>query len=305
MEDLETALRDAVALAYHNWGILGAIGVLVLGIALIFVLRYLGYVWRHRREVCQWIVEKCQRNSRFQGVRAAAILSTVCAVVLIISALADWPYFMYVLLRMFICCSSAYLAVKVFSQNRFPLTWLFGAIGVLFNPILPVRMSRSDWEATNGVISLVFLAISVFLIWDSLIRRPVRGLRHIAEAVLAAGHLCDEMKGLDTRILELDPTDSALANFFVVTSATDQRQAAVIADIVKRKLLSEYDLTATTEEGYTSSWILLNYGDFDVHIFVAEKRNFYNIERLRKCAISFTLPEFGKVVKNGLHVHKK
>lgn len=281
MEELVRPLTYMFVFAYREGGILGAIGYLVACIALIFVLRFLSDVWKQRHGVSQWIVNKCSGNPRLQEIRTTAILSTVCAVVLVIIALSDWPYAMYVLLHMFICCASVYLAIKQYSRHRVPLAWLFGAVGVLFNPILPVRMSRSDWETINAVISLVFFAISLFLVWDSLFRRRVRKPRHNAEAVLAVGQLCDEMNGLDTRILELAPTDSALVDFFVLTSAADQRQALVIADVVKRKLLSEYDLTATVE-GTNSGWLLLDYTKFVVHIFVAERRDFYDLERLRK-----------------------
>jgi ribosome silencing factor RsfS/YbeB/iojap len=312
MEGLERALIRIANSAYREWGILGAIGAFIGGIALLLVIRFLIAVWKQRREVGEWIVSKYRGNPRLQlwtanytkrisqDARTAAIYSIVCAVVLVIAALSDWPYFMYALLRLFICCSSAYLALKLYSRHRVPLAWLFGAIGVLFNPILPVKMARSDWETTNVIIAVVFFAVCVYLVWDSLFRRRVREPRHTAEAVLAAGTLCDEMNGLDTRILELDPTDSSLSDFFVVTSATDRRQALVIADVVKRQLLSDYGLNATVE-GRNGDWMLLDYADFVVHIFVAEMRNFYDLERLRKRAISFTLPEFGKVVKMRLH----
>ena len=178
MEELENALRFIVVNAYREWGILGAIGVLVAGIALIFVLRFLGAVWSQRREVGQWIVNEYRGNPRLQDVRTTAILSTICAVVLVIAAFSDWPYFMYTLLRLFICCSSAYLAFRFYSRHRVPLAWLSGAIGVLFNPILPVKMARSDWETTNAIIAAVFFAISVFLVWESLFRQRVGEAQH-------------------------------------------------------------------------------------------------------------------------------
>ena len=43
--------------------------------------------------------------------------------------------------------------------------------------------------------------------------------------VQAAATVCEDKKGQDTRILELDPVDAGLSDFFLVTSATNDRQA--------------------------------------------------------------------------------
>ncbi len=49
----------------------------------------------------------------------------------------------------------------------------------------------------------------------------------------AAAAVCEDKKGIDTRILELDPIDSGLSDFFLVTSATNDRQAIAIADEIE------------------------------------------------------------------------
>ena len=48
--------------------------------------------------------------------------------------------------------------------------------------------------------------------------------------VQAAVQACEDKKGEDTRILELDPIDAGLSDFFLITSATNDRQAIAIAD---------------------------------------------------------------------------
>ena len=48
--------------------------------------------------------------------------------------------------------------------------------------------------------------------------------------VQAATQACEDKKGEDTRILELDPIDSGLSDFFLVTSASNDRQSVAIAD---------------------------------------------------------------------------
>ena len=119
--------------------------------------------------------------------------------------------------------------------------------------------------------------------------------------VQAAAAVCEEKKGQDTRILELDPIDSGLSDFFLVTSATNDRQAVAIADEIELRLKREYGVYAHSVEGRRQGgWILLDYVDFVVHVFLAERRAFYDIERLRKSARPLTPAEFDAELKAAL-----
>ena len=103
--------------------------------------------------------------------------------------------------------------------------------------------------------------------------------------VLAAAAVCEDKKGEDTRVLELDPADSSFTDFFLITSGANTRQTEAIAEEIELKLKREFNTYAHSVEGRrTGEWILLDYIDFVVHIFLAEKRAFYDIERLRKSA---------------------
>jgi ribosome-associated protein len=103
--------------------------------------------------------------------------------------------------------------------------------------------------------------------------------------LLVAVSACEDKKGEDTRILELDPADSGLADFFLITSASNDRQVVAIADEIEFRLKKEFGLYAHSVEGRRQSeWILLDYVDIVIHVFLAEKRAFYDIERLRKSA---------------------
>ncbi len=103
--------------------------------------------------------------------------------------------------------------------------------------------------------------------------------------VLAAAAVCEEKKGENTRVLELDPADSGFTDFFLITSGNNPRQTVAIADDIELKLKREFSIYANSVEGRRAGeWILMDYVDFVVHIFVEEKRAFYDIERLRKSA---------------------
>jgi ribosome-associated protein len=119
--------------------------------------------------------------------------------------------------------------------------------------------------------------------------------------VQAAAAVCEDKKGQDTRILELDPIDSGLSDFFLVTSASNDRQAVAIADEIEARLKREFGVYAHSVEGRRKGdWILLDYVDFVVHVFLAERRAFYDIERLRKSARPVTPAEFDAELKEAL-----
>ena len=116
--------------------------------------------------------------------------------------------------------------------------------------------------------------------------------------VQLAASVCEEKKGEETRILELDPIDSGLADFFLLTSASNDRQSTAIADEIELRLKREFGVYAHSVEGRRAGeWILLDYVDFVVHVFLAERRAFYDIERLRKSANPFTPAEFDASLK--------
>lgn len=116
--------------------------------------------------------------------------------------------------------------------------------------------------------------------------------------VQAAAAVCEEKKGAETRILELDPADSGLADFFLVTSANSDRQATAIADEIELRLKRNFGVYANSVEGRRKGeWILLDYVDFVVHVFLAERRAFYDIERLRKSARPYSPEEFDAELK--------
>jgi len=119
--------------------------------------------------------------------------------------------------------------------------------------------------------------------------------------VQAAAQACEDKKGEDTRILELDPIDAGLSDFFLVTSASNDRQAIAIADEIEHRLKKEFGVFPNSVEGRRQGgWVLLDYVDFVVHVFLAERRAFYDIERLRKSARPLTPTEFDAELKAAL-----
>jgi ribosome-associated protein len=100
-----------------------------------------------------------------------------------------------------------------------------------------------------------------------------------------------EKKGID--IVGLDLRDIAsFTEFFVIASGTNQRQVQAMADEINEQLKKQLDIRPVRIEGYnTADWVLLDYGDFIVHLFNAEAREFYDLARLWLDARRVTLPE--------------
>ena len=130
---------------------------------------------------------------------------------------------------------------------------------------------------------------------------PTEARQQTRILVQAAAQACIDKKGEETRILELDPIDSGLSDFFLVTSASNDRQSVAIADEIEHKLKKEFGAFPNSVEGRRKGeWILLDYVDFVVHVFLAERRAFYDIERLRKSARPLTPTEFDAELKAAL-----
>jgi ribosome-associated protein len=103
--------------------------------------------------------------------------------------------------------------------------------------------------------------------------------------VLAAAAASEDKKGEDTKILELDPVDSGFTDYFLITSGINERQTQAIAEGIELELKRKFATYPNSVEGRKlGEWILMDYVDFVVHIFLKEKREYYDIERLRKSA---------------------
>jgi ribosome-associated protein len=110
--------------------------------------------------------------------------------------------------------------------------------------------------------------------------------------VLAAAEACEDKKAEDTRILELDAQDSGFTDFFLISSGSNERQTQAIAEEIELRLKREFQTYPNSVEGRRQGeWILMDYVDFVVHIFLTEKRTYYDIERLRKSARTIDLEQ--------------
>ena len=98
-------------------------------------------------------------------------------------------------------------------------------------------------------------------------------------AILAAKAL-DEKKGKEISAIEI--TDlTALADYFVFCTGSSNTQINALCGSVEKALKEQANELPLRREGYRDgTWVLLDYGCICVHVFSAEARAFYDLERL-------------------------
>jgi len=101
-----------------------------------------------------------------------------------------------------------------------------------------------------------------------------------AEAVVrVTAHAALDKKAIDVAVLDLQGL-STIADFFLVCSARSTTQAETIAEAIRGALRAEDVRPRHNEGSAESGWLLLDYGDVVVHVFLEETRGFYALERL-------------------------
>jgi hypothetical protein len=94
------------------------------------------------------------------------LIPSLIVALMLLGALADWPYGYYQLLRIATCGVAVYIAFMAYSWQKIWATWLFGFIALLFNPFIPVHLSRELWQPIDVICALLFLAFA-FALKDS------------------------------------------------------------------------------------------------------------------------------------------
>src|SRR5688500_5434088 len=100
----------------------------------------------------------------------------------------------------------------------------------------------------------------------------------------------DDKKAVDMIALDLREVAS-FTEFFVIASGANQRQVQAIADEINEQLKKQLRRRPVRIEGYSSAeWVLLDYGDFIIHLFDKDARDFYDLERLWRDAKRVDMP---------------
>lgn len=115
-------------------------------------------------------------------------------------------------------------------------------------------------------------------------------LSELDDRMRRALHAASEKKAIDPTVLDLRGI-ATFTDFFLIFTGANRRQAQAISDEIVEQL-KRHGSPASRVEGYQNAeWILIDYGDFVVHIFDDKARRFYDLERLwreaRRLDVSF------------------
>jgi ribosome-associated protein len=109
-------------------------------------------------------------------------------------------------------------------------------------------------------------------------REEARG--RVSEACLIAARAADAKQGSETVILAMSDI-LAVTDAFVITSGRNTRQVRTIVDEVELEVKANGGPSPLRVEGRDDfGWVLMDYGDFVVHVFLDERRTYYDLERL-------------------------
>lgn len=98
--------------------------------------------------------------------------------------------------------------------------------------------------------------------------------------VLDLARLLDEHNGLDTMVLDIG-AQASWTDFFVITTATSATHMQGLLRYV-REFLNSHSVEPLRRRKQVSddTWLLIDCGDFVIHIMLKETREFYELERL-------------------------
>jgi len=102
----------------------------------------------------------------------------------------------------------------------------------------------------------------------------------VREWARTAARAASAKGGEDTVIIEVGLV-LAITDAFVITSGRNTRQVKTIADEVESRLKVDGGIKPLRVEGLgDGQWVLIDYGDLVIHVFLDETRAFYDLERL-------------------------
>ncbi len=98
------------------------------------------------------------------------------------------------------------------------------------------------------------------------------------KALIAATAASDK-KGIDIVTIKMRKV-SGICDYFVIASGTSTTHVRAISDNIVRKLIEKGSRPRHIEGAREASWVLADFGDVVAHVFLEDKRKFYDLEKL-------------------------
>lgn len=102
------------------------------------------------------------------GRKLEVVLTVLGAILLLVAASGRHPYGFYMVLRIVTTIGAVYWAWRVYKAGLWGFAWAFAAVAVLLNPLLPIRMQRTQWQPVDLGLGILLFIWSAY--W--LVRKP-------------------------------------------------------------------------------------------------------------------------------------
>jgi ribosome-associated protein len=103
---------------------------------------------------------------------------------------------------------------------------------------------------------------------------------HLPPAAATAAVSADAKLGHDTVVLAMTEL-FGVVDAFVITSAANNRHVRTLVEEIERSVKEIHGIAPVRVEGLAdATWVLMDYGDFIVHVFLQETRDYYDLEHL-------------------------
>jgi ribosome-associated protein len=103
---------------------------------------------------------------------------------------------------------------------------------------------------------------------------------HLPPAAATAAESADAKLGHETVVLAMTEL-FGVVDAFVITSALNSRHVRTLVEEIERSVKEAHQLAPVRVEGLAdATWVLMDYGDFIVHVFLQETREYYDLEHL-------------------------
>ncbi len=112
---------------------------------------------------------------------------------------------------------------------------------------------------------------------------------HEIPAWLTAVRAAESKKATDIKVLDLTGITS-FTDYFVVCTGGNNRQIQAISDEIGLQLKERGEFPLSVEGFNQAEWVLLDYGDFLIHVFSPHARTYYDLERLWRNAKTLDIP---------------
>jgi len=99
-------------------------------------------------------------------------------------------------------------------------------------------------------------------------------------AAATAAESADAKLGHETVVLAMGEL-FGVVDAFVITSAANTRHVRTLVEEIERRIKELHGIAPVRTEGLgDATWVLMDYGDFIVHVFLQETRDYYDLEHL-------------------------